>query len=112
MVSAEVAEDTQRHGGLAELYQRQRPCRRRLAYLLTGSHEQAEDLVQDAFVRVVGRFGHLRVPDAFPTYLRRTIVNLHSDRRERVRCRRPNRGPNDGRIAARSRRAGRSPPDT
>lgn len=29
-------------------------------------------------MRIVGRFAHLRVPDAFPAYLRRTIVNLHT----------------------------------
>ena len=86
MVSAEVAEDSRRHGGLAELYERHAPAAGRLAYLLTGSHEQAEDLVQEAFVRVVGRFGHLRMPDAFPAYLRTTIVNLHTSglRRRRL----------------------------
>jgi hypothetical protein len=31
MVSAEVAEDTQRHGGLAELYERHAPAAGRLA---------------------------------------------------------------------------------
>ena len=36
----------------------------------------AEDLAQDAFVRLTGRFAHLRNPDAFPAYLRRTVVNL------------------------------------
>ena len=36
----------------------------------------AEDLVQDAFVRLVGRLRHLREPNPFGAYLRRTIVNL------------------------------------
>jgi RNA polymerase sigma factor (sigma-70 family) len=42
--------------------------------------------VQEAFVRMVERFRHLRVPDAFEAYLRRTIVNLHTSnlRRRRV----------------------------
>jgi RNA polymerase sigma factor (sigma-70 family) len=31
---------------------------------------------QDAFVRVVGRLGHLRDPGAFDAYLRRAVVNL------------------------------------
>jgi hypothetical protein len=44
--------------------------------------------VQDAFVRLVGRFGHLRVPDAFPAYLRRTIVNLHTSGLRRLRLER------------------------
>jgi RNA polymerase sigma-70 factor (sigma-E family) len=72
--------------GLAELYERHAPSAGRLAYLLTGDRAQAEDLVQEAFVRVVGRFGHMRVPDAFDAYLRRTIVNLHTSllRRRRL----------------------------
>ena len=58
----------------------------RLAYLLTGERALAEDLVQDAFLRVLGRFHDLRNRDAFWWYLRRTIVNLaHSQfRRRRV----------------------------
>jgi RNA polymerase sigma-70 factor (sigma-E family) len=63
-------------GRIEELYRRNAPGALRLAYFLTGDREQAEDLVQEAFVRVAGRFRHLRVPDAFDAYLRRTIVNL------------------------------------
>jgi RNA polymerase sigma-70 factor (sigma-E family) len=48
----------------------------RLGYLLTGDRTLAEDLVQDAFVKVLGRFHDLRNRDAFWWYLRRTIVNL------------------------------------
>lgn len=62
-------------GRIEELYRRNAPGALRLAYFLTGDREQAEDLVQDAFVRVAGRFRHLRVPDSFDAYLRRTIVN-------------------------------------
>jgi RNA polymerase sigma factor (sigma-70 family) len=42
--------------------------------------------VQEAFIRCVGRFRHLRVPDAFESYLRRAIVNLHTSglRRRRL----------------------------
>ncbi len=78
------AEPTQ--GKLAELYGRHVPAGMRLAYLLTGDRQQAEDLVQEAFVRCVGRFRYLRAPDAFDAYLRRAIVNLHTSgiRRKRV----------------------------
>jgi RNA polymerase sigma-70 factor (sigma-E family) len=48
----------------------------RLGYLLTGDRTLAEDLVQDAFVKVLGRFHDLRNRDAFWWYLRKTIVNL------------------------------------
>lgn len=61
---------------LGELYVRHAPDGIRLAYLLTGDRTLAEDLVQEAFARFVGRLLHLRNPEAFEPYLRRTIVNL------------------------------------
>ena len=61
---------------LAELYRAHAPSGRRLAYLLTCDQALAEDLVQEAFARLVGRLAHLRDPGAFDAYLRRTIVNL------------------------------------
>jgi RNA polymerase sigma-70 factor (sigma-E family) len=70
-------------GGIDELYRRNAPGALRLAYFLTGDRELAEDLVQEAFVRVAGRFRHLRVPDAFDAYLRRTIVNLFTSQLRR-----------------------------
>ncbi|MDP9226196.1 MAG: SigE family RNA polymerase sigma factor, partial [Actinomycetota bacterium] len=48
----------------------------RLAYVLTGDRELAQDLVQDAFVRLCGRFADLRDSKAFHAYLVKTIVNL------------------------------------
>lgn len=73
-------------GGLEELYRAHAPDALRLAYLLTGERALAEDLVQDAFVKVLGRFHDLRNRDAFWWYLRRTIVNLARSqfRRRRV----------------------------
>jgi RNA polymerase sigma-70 factor (sigma-E family) len=79
---------TEPTGRLADLYVRHVPAANRLAYLLTGDRGQAEDLVHDAFVRCVGRFGHLRAHEAFDAYLRRTIVNLHTSRLRRVRVER------------------------
>jgi RNA polymerase sigma-70 factor (sigma-E family) len=61
---------------LSDAYVRSAPGGIRLAYLLTGDRTVAEDLVQEAFVRFVGRLRFLRDPDAFEPYLRRTIVNL------------------------------------
>ena len=61
---------------LADAYVRSAPGGIRLAFLLTGDRTVAEDLVQEAFVRFVGRLRFLRDPDAFEPYLRRTIVNL------------------------------------
>jgi RNA polymerase sigma-70 factor (sigma-E family) len=65
-----------RAGRLEELYERHAAEAVRLAYLLTSDRELSRDVAQDAFVRVAGRFRHLRVPDAFDAYLRRTVVNL------------------------------------
>lgn len=86
MQRVETAPAVTEASGLADLYERHAPAAGRLAYLLTGNRALAEDLVQEAFVRMVGRFRHLRVPDAFDAYLRRTIVNLHTShlRRRRV----------------------------
>jgi RNA polymerase sigma-70 factor (sigma-E family) len=64
---------------LTEIYERSAPAGFRLAYLLTGDRTLAEDLVQEAFLRFVGRLHHLRDPGAFDGYLRRTIVNLSKD---------------------------------
>ena len=63
-------------GLLASLYEERSARAFRLAYLLTGDRDLAEDLVQDAFVRLIGRFADLRSPDSFDVYLRRTIVTL------------------------------------
>ncbi|HEV8622222.1 MAG TPA: SigE family RNA polymerase sigma factor [Actinomycetota bacterium] len=61
---------------LEELYRAHAPEAMRLAYLLTGDRVLAEDLTQDAFVKVLGHFQDLRNRDAFWWYLRRTVVNL------------------------------------
>jgi RNA polymerase sigma-70 factor (sigma-E family) len=61
---------------LGELFQRHAADGVRLAYLITGDRALAEDLVQDAFVRLAGRLVHLRDADNLGPYLRRTIVNL------------------------------------
>lgn len=73
-------------GRLAELYAAHALEATRLAYLLTGDRAVAEDLVQDAFVRLAGRFLDFRDPDGFVHYLRRTVVNLSNSwhRRRRV----------------------------
>jgi DNA-directed RNA polymerase specialized sigma24 family protein len=92
---AEVEKAVSRVARLEELYVRNAPSALRTAYFLTGDADLAEDLVQEAFVRIAGRFGHLRTPEAFPAYLRRTIVNLftsHLRRRALERCTAPPSG--------------------
>lgn len=73
---------------LADLYWQNASEVARLAFLLTGDRHAAEDIVQDAFVRLFGRFQDLRNPDAFRNYLRRTVVNLSHDRFRRLKLER------------------------
>jgi RNA polymerase sigma-70 factor (sigma-E family) len=71
-------------GTAADLYQQHAANAVQLAYLLTGNKHLAEDLAQDAFVRLFGRFQDLRRPEAFAFYLRRTVVNLSRDHFRRL----------------------------
>lgn len=68
---------------LEQLYRAHAPAARRLAFLLVGDREEADDLVQDCFVRLVAR---RRGPvDDLPAYLRRAVVNAsNSWMRKRV----------------------------
>jgi len=89
MASADTASGTTvAVGRLEDLYVRNAPAALRLAFFLTGDRELAQDLVQDAFVRIAGRFGYLRQPDSFEAYLRRTIVNLFTSHLRRLRLER------------------------
>ncbi|MFN8232252.1 MAG: SigE family RNA polymerase sigma factor [Actinomycetota bacterium] len=74
--------------GLETLYLHHAPSALRFAYFLTGDQDAARDLVQDAFVRVAGRFRYLRQPSGFDAYLRRTIVNLNASRLRRLKVER------------------------
>lgn len=56
----------------AELYRSEFPAMVRVAWSIVGSKTAAEDLVQDAFVRVGQRYEAIREPGA---YLRRAVVN-------------------------------------
>jgi RNA polymerase sigma-70 factor (sigma-E family) len=71
---------------IGELYARHAPGGLRLAFLLTGERQDAEDLMHEAFVRCVGRFHHVRTLGTFQAYFRRAIVNLHTSglRRRRL----------------------------
>jgi len=47
----------------------------RFAVLLLGDASRAEELVQDSFVALHGRWGQLRDPDRAVAYLRQSVVN-------------------------------------
>jgi RNA polymerase sigma-70 factor (sigma-E family) len=76
--SANVAyggEVEDRRGRVERLYASHIQEATRLAYLMTGDRQLAEDLAQDAFVRSASRFQHLRGEDAFAGYLMTAVVN-------------------------------------
>jgi RNA polymerase sigma-70 factor (sigma-E family) len=73
---------------LADLYRIHAPSARRLAYLMTGDRDLAEDITQDAFIKLAGRWRDLRSQDAFGAYLRRTVVNLSRGHWRHVRVER------------------------
>ena len=51
----------------------------RTAYLLTGDHHHAEDLLQTAFMIVYTRWDQLRDPQAAEAYVQRTLVTTHAN---------------------------------
>jgi RNA polymerase sigma factor (sigma-70 family) len=65
---------------LEETYRELRLPLLRLAFLLTGSRETAEDLVQSAFAAAQPRWHQIVDP---PAYLRRSVVNLAKDGQRR-----------------------------
>lgn len=69
----------------SDLFERHAAEALRLSYLLTGDREIAQDITQDAFVRLFRRFQDLRRPEAFGAYLRRTVINLARDHWRKVR---------------------------
>jgi RNA polymerase sigma-70 factor (sigma-E family) len=81
-----------------ELYSAHAPQAVRLAYLLTGDTELAQDLVQEAFVKVLGRFQDLRNPYAFQSYLRRTVVNLSKKHWRRLAVERRHRALEEAHV--------------
>jgi RNA polymerase sigma-70 factor (sigma-E family) len=69
---------------MEELYAAHAQRAGRLAYFLVGDTDLAQDLVQEAFLKVFARWGNLRDSHSFAAYLNRTIVNLaHKTHRRR-----------------------------
>ena len=73
---AEVVIGARGTSRISYLYALHAPRAGRIAYLLTGDPELAEDLAQEAFVRLMGRLGSIRDDAVIAAYLRRSIVNL------------------------------------
>jgi len=71
-------------GGFREFVDARYPDLLRVAYHLTGSADEAEDLVQSALVKVMRRWRRVDEPVA---YLRRVMVNQHISLWRRYRAR-------------------------
>jgi len=73
MANADLPPGTETHGvSLEELYRRELLRMVRLAYLMTGSREASEDIVQDAFMRISRRYDSIMYPSM---YLRKAVTN-------------------------------------
>ncbi len=73
-----------------ELYARLALPMTRLAYLMVGDHQSAEDVWHEAFIRVSSRLRHVRAREATDSYVRRAVINEARDyarRRQRERRR-------------------------
>src|ERR1700709_137248 len=51
-----------------------------LAFRLAPYRDEAEDLVQDAFIQAFGNLARLREPAAFPGWLRQIVVHIAANR--------------------------------
>ena len=71
---------------IEQVYREQAVALRRLAFLLSGTREQADDIVQTVFATAHLRWSHLEQPVA---YLRRAVVNQAKDSHRRRYRRRP-----------------------
>jgi RNA polymerase sigma factor (sigma-70 family) len=82
--SAEENIEGRRADTFEKLFERERRPMVRLAYLITSSAEEAEELVHDAFVEVYKRWSRLDRPGA---YLRTCVVNrsIRHKRRDQER---------------------------
>lgn len=61
---------------------------RRMAYLMCGDWDQAEDLVQVAFIKLHGAWGRVRTEQGVDAYLRTTLLRACIDERRRAHWRR------------------------
>ena len=70
-----------------DLYEAECQAMLALAYKLTGSHPEAEDLVQDAFLRLHQQWSSVASYDRPGAWVRRVVVNLATSRSRRLRTR-------------------------
>lgn len=72
------------HAEVVELYEANHDGLLRFASLMAPEDGMAEDLVQEAFVRLYKSWGRIRDPEKVPAYLRSTVANLARGRGRRL----------------------------
>lgn len=60
----------------AALFRAHYPALCRLAYVIVGDRDRAEEIVMEAFLRTLVSWRRLRDPECAPAYLQRAVVNL------------------------------------
>ncbi len=100
---------TDRREHIAELYARHHDEAVRLAWALCRDGAVAQELAQEAFVRLYLHLGRLRDESAAPAYLRRTVVNLAYDHNRRRARERTVTGAGSARAARPDLDGGRGP---
>jgi RNA polymerase sigma-70 factor (sigma-E family) len=75
------------NGGFEGWVRASSPHLRRLAYLLTGDLDQAEDLLQEAYAKVFPRWRKVSAYDSPDAYMYRVMVNLRTSWWRRTRNR-------------------------
>ena len=88
---------------LAELYRAESARVVNLAYAITGDRELADDLMQEAFLKVGSRLRRV-APDDFGAYLRTAVVNLARSHHRRTFVRRKHEGEIEHQQVTRQRR--------
>jgi RNA polymerase sigma-70 factor (sigma-E family) len=73
VTTAEAAQASGRE--VTALYKAHALSLTRLAYIMLGDRPAAEDVVQEAFLGLYKRWGHLRDRDSAPGYLRASVLN-------------------------------------
>jgi RNA polymerase sigma-70 factor (ECF subfamily) len=93
----DLSERARRGDGLAyaDLVRAHRRPMLRLAYSILGSSEDAEDCVQEAFVRAYQAICRRGAPDSFEAWIRRITVNCAITQLRARRTRRPAAGGED-----------------
>ncbi len=76
---------TNPHGGLRELYDACYPRLVAVTAAISGSRHDAEEAVQEAFVRLIGKWSTVGAYDDPEAWLRRVALGILANRRRKVR---------------------------